>query len=93
MPRQIDENSMNRFIAELCAARAAEAAVEDAHAMVQASALPYSDAAMKTLCLAGEKMRIAHAGKMAAWDRMRDAVAPPGYTLDNYGNTVADSQR
>lgn len=90
MPRQIDESRINQLIAELCAARADdEAAVAEAHAMAQASPLPYSDDAIKAICLAGEKMRTAHARKMAAWTRIRDAVAPPGYTLDDYGNAVA----
>jgi hypothetical protein len=75
MPAEIQDRVINQLIAELCAAlELDEAAAKEVHRLGISMPRPYTMENMKALWAAGDKMHIAHHRKMAAWERVRDAV-------------------
>jgi hypothetical protein len=77
MKAEIEDRVINQLIAELCAAlELDQAAAKEVHRLGTSMPPPYTVENMKALWAAGDKMHIAHHRKMAAWERVRNAVAP-----------------
>jgi hypothetical protein len=72
----IDENTMNRLIDELCAARAEDVvAIGQTHDAATRAPKPYSDEEMRAFCEAGERMMRAHFRKIDALKNLHAALS------------------